>query len=157
VHGRPGARAKTDFNGGTRSRLVCVGRPARPQRRDQQRPRGGDHSGAHGLEPAAGRDGAFSLEPEKFKAMVDAVRVAEKALGSVQFAPAPSEASSRRFRRSLFVVEDVNQGELFTERNVRSIRPAEGLHPRAFHEVLGKCAARDVERGTALSSTLVSS
>src|SRR5882724_13447073 len=104
-----------------------------------------------------GPDNAFSLEPQEFKAMVDAVRVAEKALGSVQFAPAPSEASSRRFRRSLFVVEDVNQGELFTERNVRSIRPAEGLHPRAFHEVLGKCAARDVERGTALSWTLVSS
>jgi pseudaminic acid synthase len=104
-----------------------------------------------------GPDGAFSLEPEEFKAMVDAVRVAEKALGSVQFAPGPSEASSRRFRRSLFVVEDVNQGELFTERNVRSIRPADGLHPRHLHEVLGKRAARDVERGTPLSWMLVSS
>lgn len=104
-----------------------------------------------------GPDGAFSLEPEEFKAMVDAVRVAEKALGSVQFAPGPSEASSRRFRRSLFVVEDVNQGELFTERNVRSIRPADGLHPRHLHEVLGKRAARHVERGTPLSWMLVSS
>ena len=104
-----------------------------------------------------GPDGAFSLEPEEFKAMVDAVRVAEKALGSVQFAPGPSEASSRRFRRSLFVVEDVHQGELFTERNVRSIRPADGLHPRHLHEVLGKRAARDVERGTPLSWMLVSS
>jgi pseudaminic acid synthase len=104
-----------------------------------------------------GPDGAFSLEPEEFKAMVDAVRVAEKALGSVQLAPKPSEASSRRFRRSLFVVEDVNQGELFTERNVRSIRPADGLHPRHLPEVLGKRAARDVERGTPLSWMLVSS
>jgi pseudaminic acid synthase len=104
-----------------------------------------------------GPDGAFSLEPAEFKAMVGAVRVAEKALGSVQFAPKPSEASSRRFRRSLFVVEDVNQGEVFTERNVRSIRPADGLHPRHLPEVLGKRAARDVERGTPLSWLLVSS
>jgi pseudaminic acid synthase len=104
-----------------------------------------------------GPDGAFSLEPEEFKAMVDAVRVAEKALGTVQFTPGPREASSRRFRRSLFVVEDVNQGELFTERNVRSIRPSDGLHPRHFPEVLGKRAARDVERGTPLSWMLVSS
>jgi pseudaminic acid synthase len=104
-----------------------------------------------------GPDGAFSLEPEEFKTMVDAVRVAEKALGSVRFTPGPSEAKSRRFRRSLFVVEDVNRGELFTERNVRSIRPSDGLHPRHFPEVLGKRAARDVERGTPLSWMLVSS
>jgi len=103
-----------------------------------------------------GPDGAFSLEPEEFKAMVDAVRVAEKALGSVQFTPSPSEINSRRFRRSLFVVEDVKRDELFTERNVRSIRPADGLHPRHFHEILGKRAAHDVERGTPLSWTLIS-
>jgi pseudaminic acid synthase len=103
-----------------------------------------------------GPDGAFSLEPEEFKAMVDAVRVAEKALGSVQFTPGSSEASSRRFRRSLFVVEDVKKGELFTERNVRSIRPADGLHPRHLQQVLGKRAARDVEPGTPLSWVLVS-
>jgi pseudaminic acid synthase len=103
-----------------------------------------------------GPDGAFSLEPEEFKAMVDAVRVAERALGSVQFAPSASEVNSRRFRRSLFVVEDMKRNELFTERNVRSIRPADGLHPRHFQEILGKRAARDVERGTPLSWALVS-
>jgi len=103
-----------------------------------------------------GPDNAFSLEPEEFKAMVDAVRVAEKALGSVQFTPSPSEINSRRFRRSLFVVEDVKRDELFTARNIRSIRPADGLHPRHFQEILGKRAAHDVERGTPLSWTLVS-
>ena len=103
-----------------------------------------------------GPDNAFSLEPEEFKAMVDAVRVAEKALGSVQFTPSPSEINSRRFRRSLFVVEDVKRDELFTTRNIRSIRPADGLHPRHFQEILGKRAAHDVERGTPLSWTLVS-
>lgn len=102
-----------------------------------------------------GPDAAFSLEPGEFKAMVDAVRVAEKALGAVQFSSGPREANSRRFRRSLFVVEDVKKGEMFTKQNVRSIRPADGLHPRHFHEVLGKRAACDVERGTPLSWTLV--
>jgi pseudaminic acid synthase len=102
-----------------------------------------------------GPDAAFSLEPQEFKAMVEAVRTAEKALGSVQFASGPREASSRKFRRSLFVVEDIRKGELFTKQNVRSIRPADGLHPRHFSEVLGKRAACDVERGTPLSWALV--
>jgi N-acetylneuraminate synthase len=98
-----------------------------------------------------GPDSAFSLEPSEFKAMVEAVRTAEKALGSVQFASGPREANSRKFRRSLFVVEDIKKGELFTKQNVRSIRPSDGLHPRHFNEVLGKRAACDVERGTPLS------
>jgi pseudaminic acid synthase len=102
-----------------------------------------------------GPDGAFSLEPSEFKAMVEAVRTAEKALGSIQFAPGTREANSRRFRRSLFAVEDLKKGELFTRHNVRSIRPADGLHPRHLPEILGKTAARDVERGTPLSWPLV--
>ena len=102
-----------------------------------------------------GPDGAFSLEPEEFKAMVEAVRTAEKALGAIQFASGPREANSRKFRRSLFVVENMRKGELFTPQNVRSIRPADGLHPRHLNEVLGKRAACDVERGTPLSWALV--
>ncbi|MGO9405469.1 MAG: pseudaminic acid synthase [Terriglobales bacterium] len=102
-----------------------------------------------------GPDGAFSLEPQEFKAMVEAVRTAEKALGSVQFGSGPREANSRKFRRSLFVVEDIKKGDLFTKQNVRSIRPADGLHPRHLNEVLGKRAACDVERGTPMSWTLV--
>jgi N-acetylneuraminate synthase len=102
-----------------------------------------------------GPDGAFSLEPEEFKAMVEAVRTAEKALGTVQFASGPREANSRKFRRSLFVVEDIKKGEPFTKQNVRSIRPAAGLHPRHFNEVLGKRASCDVERGTPLGWPLV--
>ncbi|MGD0507160.1 MAG: pseudaminic acid synthase [Terriglobales bacterium] len=102
-----------------------------------------------------GPDGAFSLEPQEFKAMVEAVRTAEKALGSVQFASGAREANSRKFRRSLFVVEDIKKGELFTKQNVRSIRPADGLHPRHLNEILGKRAASAVERGTPLSWALV--
>jgi len=100
-------------------------------------------------------DAKFSLEPDMFKAMVDAVRVAEKALGEARFEPDPKELESRRFRRSLFVVEDVREGETFTATNVRSIRPANGLHPRHYEAVLGRRAARDIARATPLSWDLV--
>jgi pseudaminic acid synthase len=102
-----------------------------------------------------GPDSAFSLEPEEFKAMVDAVRTAQKALGSPIFGPSRVEANSLRFRRSLFVVEDVNRGEVFTRKNVRSIRPADGLHPRHLDEILGQRAACHIERGTPLRWTMV--
>lgn len=102
-----------------------------------------------------GPDAGFSLEPQEFKAMVDAVRVAEKALGSVQIVPGPREAASRQFRRSLFVIEDIKKGELFTPQNVRSIRPSDGLHPRYLNDVLGQRAACDIERGTPLDWTMI--
>ena len=102
-----------------------------------------------------GPDSAFSLEPQEFKAMVDAVRTAEKALGRVHFGLSSKEEASRAHRRSLFVVQDVKRGETFTAANVRSIRPGNGLHPRHLEEVLGKRAARDTERGTPLSWELV--
>jgi len=102
-----------------------------------------------------GPDSAFSLEPQEFKAMVDAVRIAEKALGQVRFGFSAREADSRVFRRSLFVVRNMKRGEAFTAENVRSIRPGHGLHTRYLPEVLGRHAARDIERGTPLSWDLV--
>ena len=98
-----------------------------------------------------GPDSAFSLEPQEFRAMVDAVRIAEKALGEVHFGLSEKENASRAFRRSLFVVEDVRQGEVFTAENVRSIRPGNGLHTRHLNDVLGKSAAQGIKRGTPLS------
>jgi len=103
-----------------------------------------------------GPDSAFSLEPQEFNEMVEAVRTAEKALGEVHFGFSPKEASSRIFRRSLFVVQDVKCGALFTSENVRSIRPGYGLHTRHLPEILGRHAARDIERGTPLNWDLVS-
>ena len=88
--------------------------------------------------------------------MVAAVRVAEQALGQVHFGATEKEISSRQFRRSLFIVEDVRRGELLTAENVRSIRPGSGLHPRYLDTVLGRRAARDAPRGTPLSWDLVS-
>ena len=98
-----------------------------------------------------GPDSAFSLEPQEFKAMVDAVRTTEKALGEVHFGLSAKEEASRVFRRSLFVVEDVGKGEVFTAANVRSIRPGHGLHTRHLPEILGRSAAREIKRGTPLS------
>lgn len=102
-----------------------------------------------------GPDSAFSLEPEEFKAMVTAVRHIERALGGVAYGVTSAEQKSLVFRRSLFVVEDVRAGEPFTEQNVRSIRPGHGLPPKFLPEVLGRCAARDIERGTPLSWNLL--
>jgi pseudaminic acid synthase len=102
-----------------------------------------------------GPDSTFSLEPHEFKAMVEAVRTAEKALGTVKFGGSGKEESSKVFRRSLFVVEDVKRGAALTDSNIRSIRPGHGLHPRHLPEVLGKRASKDIKRGTPLSWELV--
>ena len=102
-----------------------------------------------------GPDAAFSLEPAEFAAMVEAVRVAERALGMARYGPTESERANLRFRRSLFIVADVAAGEPFTAANVRSIRPAAGLLPKHLPDVLGKQAARDVKRGTPLSWDLL--
>jgi pseudaminic acid synthase len=107
------------------------------------------------LRAAGGPDSGFSLEPAEFKAMVEAVRTAEQALGSIHFGVSEREESSRVFRRSLFVVRDVEPGEKFTSENVRSIRPGHGLHTRYLADVLGKKAALHIERGTPLSWDLV--
>lgn len=102
-----------------------------------------------------GPDSPFSLEPAEFKAMVDAVRVAERALGRVRYDRTAGEEASRMFRRSLFVVCDVRAGEIFSAENVRSIRPGHGLAPKHLESVLGRRASRDVPRGTPLSWDLV--
>ena len=102
-----------------------------------------------------GPDAAFSLEPHEFRAMVDAVREAEQALGSVRYGPSTHEKASLAFRRSLFVVRDIRTGEPFTTENVRAIRPADGLPPRELDDVLGRTARRDIAAGTPLSRELV--
>jgi len=103
------------------------------------------------LRAAGGHDSAFSLEPQEFKAMVDAVRVAEKALGKVHYGVSGAEAKSRIFRRSLFVVQDMKAGEVFMEENVRSIRPGYGLHPRYIDEIIDCRAACNIKRGNPLA------
>jgi pseudaminic acid synthase len=100
-------------------------------------------------------DAAFSLDPAGFRAMVDAIRLTEKALGTARIGPGPDELESRRFRRSLFAVEDIAAGDVLTPANVRSIRPANGLHTRHYAAVLGRRAVVDIARGTPLAWDLI--
>ena len=104
---------------------------------------------------AGGPDAAFSLEPAEFAAMVQAVHEAERALGEVRYGPTESERGNLRFRRSLFIVADIAEGEPFTEANVRSIRPADGLPPKHIHDIIGRKAARAVKRGEPLDWSMV--
>jgi len=97
-----------------------------------------------------GPDSAFSLEPDEFKQMVQAIRIAEKAVGKISYKVTEREAASRVFRRSLFIVADIKAGEVFTERNIRSIRPGYGLPPKYLSEILGKKAVCDIQQGTPL-------
>jgi pseudaminic acid synthase len=103
----------------------------------------------------SGPDSAFSLEPHEFSQMVCAVRSAERALGRAHYGPTQLEINTLKFRRSLFVVADVDKGEIFTNANVRSIRPATGLHPRHLPDILGRAATRDILKGTPLAWDLV--
>lgn len=101
-------------------------------------------------------DARFSLEGNEWKIMVDRIREVEKTLGKVHYGPANSaEAHNRRFRRSLFVALDMKKGEVFTEQNVRDIRPADGLETKYMDFVFGKRAMRDIERATPLSWDMV--
>jgi N-acetylneuraminate synthase len=102
-----------------------------------------------------GPDSAFSLEPQEFRAMVDAIRVAEQALGTVRYEVTEREAVARAYRRSLFVVKDVRQGEAFTQENIRSIRPADGLPPKYLSQVLERKATRDIAAGSALAWDMI--
>lgn len=102
-----------------------------------------------------GADAAFSMEPAEFKDMVDSVRVIEKSLGTISFDLTPKQAKSREHSRSLFVAQDMKAGDVFTPDNLRSVRPACGLHTMHYEELLGKKVKQDVVLGTPMSWDLV--
>lgn len=102
-----------------------------------------------------GVDSAFSLEPTEVAALVEESRRAWQALGDARIGPQAIESEGLRFRRSLYVVEDVRAGDEVTVDNVRSIRPAGGLPPDAIQTVLGRRFKNDATRGTALTWELV--
>ncbi len=93
-----------------------------------------------------GPDAAFSMEPEEFRKMAEEIRIVEKALGRVTYELTEKQKKSREDGRSLFVVEDIGKGEIFTEENVRSIRPAFGMHTMYYDEVIGKKARVDIAK-----------
>lgn len=102
-----------------------------------------------------GPDRAFSLEPAEFGEMVASIRTAEAALGSARYRLGADEQNARSLRRSLFIVKDVRAGETLSAEHVRSIRPGHGLHPRHLNDVLGRKAARDIERGAPVTWDLL--
>jgi pseudaminic acid synthase len=102
-----------------------------------------------------GADSAFSLEPQEFKMMVDAVRDTEKLLGKVTYELSPKSLKSREFSRSLFIAEDVKVGETISASNVRSVRPGFGLPPKHLKEIIGKKFKEDICKGIPLSWELI--
>lgn len=104
-----------------------------------------------------GVDSAFSLEPEELRSLVVESERAWQALGAVHYGPTAAETKSLAYRRSLYVVADMQRGEVLTQANLRAIRPGHGLPPRFYEEMLGRRVAKAVKRGTPLTWDLVES
>ncbi len=94
-----------------------------------------------------GADADFSLDKQEFAEMIQAVRDAEKLLGKVDYSMTEKKKKSRQFSRSLYVAEDIKEGELITEKNIRSVRPGYGMHPKYLKDLLGKKADKNHKFG----------
>jgi pseudaminic acid synthase len=103
-----------------------------------------------------GPDASFSMNESEFTAMVQSVREAESAIGVVDYTLTDKQAKGKDFSRSLYVVEDIKEGEVITLHNVRSIRPGFGLHPKYLNQILGKKIIRNIEKGDRLSLEVIS-
>ncbi len=98
-----------------------------------------------------GPDASFSMNEVEFSEMVKSIREAESAIGVVDYALTDKQLKGKEFSRSLYVVEDMKEGDIINEQNVKSIRPGYGLHPKFYSQVLGKQINADLEKGTRLS------
>jgi N-acetylneuraminate synthase len=101
-----------------------------------------------------GVDSAFSLEPDELKSLVVETERAWQSLGLVQYSVQDSEKKSLIFKRSIYAVEDIMEGEIFTNKNIRIIRPGDGLHPRFYELLLGTIAKRNYLKGQPLNSLI---
>jgi sialic acid synthase SpsE len=102
-----------------------------------------------------GPDAAFSMEVSEFAAMVRSIRNVEKALGQITYPSDPTTIKGREFSRSLYVAEDVKAGDVVTEKNVRSVRPGFGLHPKYLQKVLGRTFSKDCKKGDRMTWDLI--
>jgi len=103
-----------------------------------------------------GPDASFSMDQKEFKDMVDGVRAAESSIGLVDYTLTEKQKNSREHSRSLFVVEDIEMGEILTSKNIKSIRPWNGLHPKHTKDIIGKKAAKKLLKGTPLEFSHIS-
>jgi len=97
-----------------------------------------------------GADAEFSMDKKEFQLMIKVIRETEKLLGTVDYSMSDKKKESRHFSRSLYVTKDIKKGEIFTEENIRSVRPGYGMHPKHLKEILGKKANEDLSFATAL-------
>tara|TARA_A100001015_G_scaffold133674_1_gene148325 strand:- start:668 stop:1711 length:1044 start_codon:yes stop_codon:yes gene_type:complete len=102
-----------------------------------------------------GVDSTFSLEPGEMENLVIETERAWQSKGKISYGATDAEKKSLVFRRSLYIVEDLNKGETLSEKNVRAIRPGLGLPPKYFEIIIGKKVTKDVKVGTPLSWDLV--
>lgn len=101
-------------------------------------------------------DDAFSLTPDEFKQMVESVRTTESIIGNVTYGGVLSEKETKKLRRSLFIVKNMKKGDKFTEDNLKSIRPGNGLHTKHYWDILGKECNQDIELGTPMTFNFIS-
>lgn len=102
-----------------------------------------------------GVDSAFSMEPHELKMLVEETERAWQSLGNVSYGPTNAEKESAKFRRSLYIGEDLKAGDILTEQNVRNVRPGLGLPTKYYDLVIGKAIKQDVKKGTPLSWELL--
>lgn len=98
-----------------------------------------------------GVDSSFSMEPDEMRTLVVETERAWQSLGKIKYGPTEKETASLVFRRSIYVVEDMRKGDVFTKENLRIIRPGYGLHPKHYQTILGKKIKKSAQRGTAFS------
>ncbi len=94
-----------------------------------------------------GADADFSMDKQEFQSMIKAIRDVEKLIGKVDYTMTDKKKKSRQFSRSLYVAKDIKKGEIFSQENIRSVRPGYGMHPKYLNDILGKKAEMDYEFG----------
>ena len=91
----------------------------------------------------------------EFKDMVQSVRDAENSIGSMSYELSEKQKVGRQFSRSIYVISDIKEGEIFTEKNIRAIRPGFGLHPKYYEKILGKKSPKNLDHGDRLSMSVL--
>ncbi|WXR62335.1 pseudaminic acid synthase [Peptostreptococcaceae bacterium AGR-M142] len=100
-------------------------------------------------------DSSFSMEPKELKCMIDKIKDVKNALGEIKYGPTDNEKASLNFRRSIFITKDIKKGELFTENNIKIIRPSYGIEPKYYEDIIGKRASGDISKEEPLNWNMV--
>lgn len=102
-----------------------------------------------------GIDSSFSLDEKEFTKMVKAVREAKKSIGNINYNLTEKQKEGRKYSRSLYISENVKKGDVVNEKNIKSIRPGYGMHPKHYKSIIGKKFQQDLEKGTPLTKKMI--